>query len=200
MRAYKFLDANYGLKSLYERRLKQSQVNDLNDPFELLPYDVTNLILRNTFYSTRGDVDKVKGLVCFSADWRNPVIWSHYSDKHRGLCLGFDIPDKKGDPANDEVGYVEYVGAPLPPPDFSGLSESGHTTFARKAVFTKFDDWAYEHEIRMWDNLQNKEGKLYFLDFSEKLRLKEVIIGQRCTLLRTAIERALGSLAGGSED
>jgi hypothetical protein len=32
-------------------------------------------------------------MLCFSRDWHNPVQWSHYADKHRGICLGFDVPD-----------------------------------------------------------------------------------------------------------
>jgi hypothetical protein len=43
MRAHKFLDKHFGLKSLYERRLKHSQIHELNDPFELAPYDLTEL-------------------------------------------------------------------------------------------------------------------------------------------------------------
>lgn len=34
------------------------------------------------------------------------------------------------------------------------------------------------------------------MEFDEKLRLKEVIVGQRCTLSRAEIMEALGSLAG----
>src|ERR1035437_5101772 len=66
MRAYKFLDAQYGLKSLYERRLKQSRICDLNDPFELTPYDLTNPDLRNTFLKTRDDMNQT-GACCVSA-------------------------------------------------------------------------------------------------------------------------------------
>ena len=42
MRVYKFLDAHFGLKTLYEQRLKISKIDDLNDPFELLPFDLTD--------------------------------------------------------------------------------------------------------------------------------------------------------------
>jgi hypothetical protein len=45
MRAYKFLDAQFGLKSMCERRLKQSRVSDLNDPFELRSFDVSDIVL-----------------------------------------------------------------------------------------------------------------------------------------------------------
>src|ERR1035441_5332564 len=89
MRAYKFLDAKYGLESIEKRRLKQSRVSDLNDPFELRSFNVTNVALRKTFQQTAEDVHKCRGLLCFSSGWNNPVIWAHYSDKHRGLCLGF---------------------------------------------------------------------------------------------------------------
>lgn len=149
MRAYKFLNEKYGLKSLEERRLKQSRISDLNDPFELIPYDLTQLIYRRTFHQTRLDVDRKKGL-CFSGDWVNPVIWGHYSDKHRGICLGFEIPEMMGDPRNDETDHVVYVEKPLPCPDFERMSEMEHISFARTAMFTKFKHWEYEKEIRVW--------------------------------------------------
>jgi hypothetical protein len=192
MRAYKFLDTHFGLKTLYERRLKQSRINELNDPFELTPFDMTDPIIRKTFIKTRDDVDNDKrGMVCFSADWRNPVIWAHYSDKHRGLCIGFEIQE------NDETSRVKYTAERLPfPPNFLELSDAEHTAFARSALFTKFDNWEYEHEIRVWAPLQNEEDGLHFLEFGEKLRLTEVIIGQKCPLSKAAIVRALGSLAG----
>lgn len=55
MRAYKFLDQKFGLKSLSERRLKISTLHDLNDPFELLPYEMSSerFILRSLRHSLR---------------------------------------------------------------------------------------------------------------------------------------------------
>jgi hypothetical protein len=196
MRAYKFLDAHFGLKSLYERRLKQSRIHDLNDPFELTPYDLTDPAFRYAFHQTRDDISKDRGILCFSADWRNPVIWAHYSDKHRGLCLGFEIPEIKGDPENDESAHVKYIRKPLKfPANFQDLPDSERFELVRKILFTKFDHWKYEKEIRVWAPLQNEEDGMYFLEFDEKLQLTEVIIGQKCTLLRPAIERALGPLS-----
>ena len=132
MRAYKFLDSHFGLKTLYEKRLKQSRVNELNDPFELTPFDLTDLAIRNAFIQTREDLCKEKGVVCFSSGWRDPVIWAHYSDKHRGLCLGFEIPDLKGE-VDDESGCVSYVEKPLHfPADFSELGDTERFEIIRR--------------------------------------------------------------------
>ena len=196
MLAYKFLDAKYGLKSLKERRLKQSRICDLNDPFELTPYDLTDLVIRKAFYQTRDDVGEVKGVLCFSADWRNPVIWAHYSDKHKGLCLGFDIPEIKGDPENDDTDYVNYQRELFPCPNFDTMSEKEYTAFTRTVLFTKFRHWEYENEIRVWAELQAaQEDDLNYVAFGENLRLKEVLIGQKCPLSKVVIAEVLGTLA-----
>ncbi len=196
MRAYKFLDAKYGLDSIEKRRLKQSRVSDLNDPFELRSFDVTNIVFRNTFLQTAKDVDENRGLLCFSANWKNPVIWAHYGDKHKGLCLGFEIPDLTSDPQND-TDKVNYVANLLPCPslaDFEKMTDAEHTAFSRKALFTKFAHWIYEEEIRVWGHLGSEENGLHFVPFKEDMRLTEVIIGQRSPLSRVDVENALGSL------
>lgn len=96
MRAYKFLNAHFGLKSLYERRLKISRLDELNDPFEFLPFDLSNRAQRWAVRETRKQLGEKQGILCFSAAWSDPVIWAHYSDKHKGLCLGFEIPENVG--------------------------------------------------------------------------------------------------------
>lgn len=197
MHAYKFLDKHFGLKSLYERRLKQSRIHELNDPFELAPYDLTDTELRRAVLKTREQVSQNRSVVCFSADWCDPVVWAHYSDKHRGLCLGFELPEIRGDVENDESAHVCYIKQPLPfPLSFLDLGDSERFEIVRKMLFTKFNNWAYEKEIRAWAPLQNEEDGLHYLEFDGKLHLLEVIIGARCTLQRSEITRALGSLAG----
>jgi hypothetical protein len=196
MRAYKFLDDKYGIDSLRSRRLKQSRVADLNDPFELTPYDITDYTLRMAFLKTRADVDKNRGLLCFSAYWKNPVIWAHYSDKHKGLCLGFELPELNDDPKSN-TGRVTYLPKLLPfPTNFEQMSDREHDAFARGAIFTKFEHWIYEEEIRVWGPLENEESGLYFVPFGKDLQLAEVIVGQRCTVSKAEIVSALGSLAG----
>jgi hypothetical protein len=191
------LCAKYGLQSLHEKRLKQSTVNGLNDPFELMCYDVADFAVRMAFLQTRDQVDKVKGVLCFSENWKNPVIWAHYGDDHKGLCLGFEIPEITGDP-EDECDKVNYEPKPLPfPTNFEEMSESERTAFVRKVIFTKYEHWVYENEIRVWAPLQPKqENGLRFVEFGENLRIVEVIIGARCKVTPGEITEALGTAAG----
>jgi hypothetical protein len=182
MRAYKFLDAKFGLKSLREKRLKISTLPDLNDPFELLPYEMSDRNRRGALRKTRDELAKNRGVLCFSADWRDPVIWAHYSDKHRGLCLGFEIPDRV-------CQRVEYVARRLQLPTRPTIDD------ANALLFTKYENWRYEKEIRVWAALNQSDGGLYFADFGKELNLVKVIAGARCSLLESEIVEALGPLA-----
>jgi DUF2971 family protein len=196
MRAYKFLNAEFGLKSLRERRLKQSRINDLNDPFELRPYDLTDPAHRQAFLQTRDQIHEGRGVLCFSEDWKDPVMWAHYSEKHTGLCLGFEIPRILGDAEQDESSFVEYIVDPLFfPPNFLELEDGERYEIVRKILFTKFKHWQYEHEIRVWAPLQHEDNGLYFSEFDEKLKIVEVVIGARCKVAVSEIEKALGPAA-----
>jgi hypothetical protein len=179
MKVYKFLDAHFGLKSLSEKRLKISTLKDFNDPFELLPYELSNRTYRVAMRQALADMTARYGLLCFSADWKDPVIWAHYSDKHRGLCLGFEIRD-------DKCKKVDYVPKRFPFPA-SLKPEDGE-----RLLFTKYLSWKYEQEIRMWAVLNDEEGGLYFAPFGEELKLVKVIAGARYELSENDIIQALG--------
>src|SRR5271156_6827539 len=141
MRVYKFLDAKFGMKSLAEKRLKISTVDDLNDPFELLPFGIADKTKRMAVNNARKIWGASHGMLCFSSDWSDPVIWAHYSDKHRGICLGFEIPDVYGTKVN-------YIDDRLPLPDRLQLGD------AAAWVITKFTNWSYEKEIRLFTTLK----------------------------------------------
>jgi len=182
MRVYKFLDAHFGLKSLYEKRLKISRIHDLNDPFELLPFKLSVREHRLATVQEKRRLATNRGVLCFSAGWDDPVVWAHYSDKHRGICLGFEVPDAYCD-------RVKYVSKRLPFP------KTATDEVADAWLFTKYRNWQYEQEIRIMAPLGLAEGGLYFRDFDAALRLVKIIAGAQCTIPQTALRRALGNLA-----
>lgn len=49
--------------------------------------------VRKFIRERRAFLGKNGAVISFCAKWANPVIWSHYADEHRGMALGFDIPE-----------------------------------------------------------------------------------------------------------
>ena len=174
MRAYKFYPKRWGLDALYRRRLKTATAPELNDPFEFgaVSYRVKND--RVALSNWKKDMFSNKGLICFSKGWKNPVIWSHYAESHKGLALGFDIQD-------DIAMGVQYVENRLEMPlDLrKGKNPSADRNLGRELVTTKFHHWAYEDEVRVFSPLSDDqfENGFYFEPFGEQITLREVIIG-----------------------
>jgi len=91
---YKFLNETRALEALRNRRLKLSLINELNDPFEFMAVDLQDTVLRRTFNRWKTTFSNDFGILCFSTKWSNPLLWSHYADRHKGLCLAFEAQDE----------------------------------------------------------------------------------------------------------
>jgi hypothetical protein len=63
-------------------------------------------------------------------------------------------------------------------------------------LFTKFDHWKYEEEVRMRATISERENGLPFKYFDEHLRLNSVILGEACSLDFQTIQKAVGPYAG----
>jgi hypothetical protein len=176
MRLYYFVSANYGIENIIKQRLKIARLNDLNDPFEFLCVDMSDTEIRQVFKKTLSDLSETTGVICFSKAWGNPVLWSHYGDKHKGICLGFDIPDEIVMPVNYEPNRLQV--------DIRKDFKDGviGEKMMQRVLSTKFEDWKYEDEVRVFVRLDEKDSKtgLYYQDYGEGLLLKEVIIGPKC--------------------
>ncbi len=178
MLVYHFLNAHWGLDDLRERRLKISRIMDLNDPFEFLGVDLADRQVRKGLKKTKKELAEEQGLLCFSKSWRNPVLWGHYADRHRGLCLGFEIP-------RQILHSVRYVDARWPVP--AALSMK----FVERLLYTKFSHWRYEQEYRAFVNLETSVGGHYYMGFSRDLRLKRVIVGDQSAIRRRDVTDAI---------
>ena len=94
MRLYHFLRADHALGDLRRKgRLKIAEIDNLNDPFELFCSSQRDHRIRTALRGWKREITKAYGLLCFCAQWHNPLLWSHYADRHRGICLGFDVRD-----------------------------------------------------------------------------------------------------------
>lgn len=189
MRVYHFVNEQHGLENIRRRRVKIATINDLNDPFELLGPRSSNAEIRRRFENVKQKLAQRAGLLCFSTKWSNPVQWSHYADGHRGLCLGFDMPDAY-------LHRVSYSSKRLEP-DISALEEAGDAGASemRRILTTKYTHWRYEREVRCFVTLDesDRESGLYFFEFSPKLTLKKVIVGHRSPVRHNQLVDAFGS-------
>ena len=103
---YSSLDRKYFIKPT----IKISSATKLNDPFEkIVPKDLMEcaLSLLSSSIRTRGGEEERKnfisamntinfmslisriGFVSLTETPRNILMWSHYANKHKGLCIGY---------------------------------------------------------------------------------------------------------------
>jgi len=187
MKLYHLLPTQFALQNLRHRRLKIAQINDLNDPFELIAVDHSNKEERLIWRGWKKDQEEKWGALCFSKSWRNPVLWSHYGDKHKGMCLGFEVSD-------DLLMPIRYTKKRIKV-DIAQYLVLGKldTKLMSTLLRTKFFDWRYEKEVRIFASLKIKDQEtgLFFCDFNEKLRLVEVITGPLCDETEETIRSCL---------
>lgn len=188
MRVYHLLPEKWALEDLEKRRLKISFLEDLNDPFEFLSLNTSDSTVHDVLLSIRRKLGEQNGVLCFSQKWSNPVLWSHYGDKHKGIALGFDIPELVGEQFWINVNYVnerlDYTASAL---------QTWKPDDMRKVLATKFEHWRYEDEVRIFSSIEEKdtESGLCFAPFSENLILAEVILGVRCEVTETKIQKVI---------
>lgn len=180
-RVYHFVSLCHGLDDLRHRHLKIAHLDELNDPFELWAIAQPDQHLRQGIRATKQQMAVQYGLLCFSLDWQNPLLWSHYADRHRGLALGFDVNEQ----ILKQVSYVKN----------RPVLERINIEIAHQLLFTKYEDWHYEQEARIYTTLQDRDPKtcLYFADFGEQLVLREVIAGPLCAVTEQELCDATGS-------
>ena len=188
MLVYHLLPEKFALGNLRLRRLKVARLDDMNDPFELLGATLQKKEHRDALRGFKSEMDRFWGALCFSRSWSHPMIWSHYADKHRGICLGFDVPEDKAIPISYKAKRLEF--------DFERQlsKDTRDEKLGLKLMTTKFDGWKYEDEVRLLLSMENEttaESGLHFFNFGQELNLREVIVGARSTLAKQIVREAL---------
>ncbi len=178
MRVYHLCNANHGVNNIALKRINVARIIDLNDPSELFGSKKKEMQLRKAFAGFRKGMNEENGLICFSASWGNPVLWSNYADKHKGICLGFDVPVEMLIKA---VYKNKWILMEL---DKTKETAKFSEKVIRKLLTTKFSNWKYEEEYRLYVKLDKdtEEDGFYFYNYSDHLQLREIILGPRCEL------------------
>jgi Protein of unknown function (DUF2971) len=152
-------------------RMKVARFRELNDPFELLFLIARGPRQRAQLEKHNTHVNNTFGVLCFSEDWIDPVLWSHYGSKHRGIALGFDLDEGDARKVTYQSKRMDFPSEIVPEDVLKHLA-------------TKFESWEYEREWRIFTPLQSaqQDGGMYFEPFSQRMRLREIILGPMCPL------------------
>lgn len=124
-----------------------------------------------------------KGIVSLAERANCPLMWSHYGDQHKCVCIGYSIPAR----AFGDLHKVSYGGSRLIAASAVAAMLDGDEEARRKvddAVLTKKAiDWRYEREWRLIGPRGAQDSPL---------ELKEVVFGMRCShTVKFAIVKAL---------
>ena len=112
-----------------------------------------------------------KGIVSLAERSTCPLMWSHYGDQHRGVCIGYSIPDRVA----ENIHKVQYRGGRrVQASKLAAMLDGGET--ARREVdeavlLRKAGSWHYEHEWRLIGTLGLA---------SSPLEMEEIVFGMRC--------------------
>ncbi|MDX1699008.1 MAG: DUF2971 domain-containing protein [Melioribacteraceae bacterium] len=158
MKAYKFRSSEqiaFAFDIIIKRRLYCSDWKDLNDPME-------GMYAYNHSGNTDIIAERVKGIrkskeqykICsLSETFDSHLLWAHYAGGFNGVAIELNLPDNDSNIKKVEhrgvYGYVDMN-------DFTSEEEA-----ARTILFSKYDAWKYEKEIRIlnrtnWYNLDNQ--------------------------------------------
>lgn len=113
------------------------------------------------------------GVLSLAARWNCPLMWSHYADKHRGLCIEYDLNDHRC-ASLDAVDYSttgDIRVSDIKKWKIDGSAEAEQVI--RKAFFyAKANEWQYEQE---WRDVYRSPGS-----HNAPIKIGAVYFGLRC--------------------
>jgi hypothetical protein len=129
-------------------------------------------------------MSKEFGLVCFSEEENNMLLWSHYTDGHKGMLIEFETSHTYFT-RHSKFKKVRYESkrVPLDPTWPDGSPEIDN--YSEQLLCIKNSIWSYENEWRSLFPLNwchpKKYGQrtLYFTDIPPEM-VKRVVLGYRC--------------------
>ena len=107
-------------------------------------------------------------IFCCSKEYNEILMWSHYADNHRGICLEIEIDEmvcKEQNIFYRNIVYKKNLVSILPK-----ISEQKQ---AKYILNHKISNWRYEKEIRFF--IQNDKPNSYKIG-----DIKAILLGSRC--------------------
>ena len=181
---YKFFKSEYGLDSLFNKNIKLTTLDEINDPYELKGIKLDDGGV-SSLYDPH-DLFSETLFACFSKSYKDPIMWSHYADFHRGIVVGYEYLGK------GEVIDVVYSDKKI---DIFRLDVNENPSYFRKNLAKiKYGKWSYEDEARILFSKDDVDpvliggNKKYFIsNLDSGLEPKEVIFGSKFNIKKNGL-------------
>lgn len=222
---YADINDNFTINNLINNQLGFNRIENFNDPFDTTPATyinkenminyissvptIPNDVKKTIFHSSEKELKNIfletirkpiytanKGITCFSETNNNILMWSHYSNKHKGICLGFDINeenlndfiDKDKNITNNifnsksvyKLFAIKYSNN-RPILNLFNINSIEESKQIRNMLISKSNIWKYEkeHRIIMYngENTSFPTGIYY-----NRKYLKEIILGANLSI------------------
>ena len=190
MKLYKYrslVNFQYVADIFCNRRFHAALFTDLNDPMEgLFEYHLDT----PQHFVDRIVTGKQQLRICsFSKSLSNLLLWAHYADGFKGICIEVEIPDGSM-PELEDVVYSPYSLLLLP----NDIDECKY--LSRDVLCCKNQAWDYEEEVRIITTEEYVNDGFSFESVYFGLRTPRVmkkslsvLVPQHVTLYETKIGR-----------
>jgi Protein of unknown function (DUF2971). len=180
-------DLENEISALHEMYVHATTYKGMNDPMEGFYEPSGRLTREPQWRETYNEILNAKrtvGIACFSETFDNELMWAHYADNYRGICIGYSSTKLRDLlPPSARLVRVAYADAPI---YLSKHDNDDIVAAAQKILSQKKYNWAYERE---WRVLGNHPGPLpYDGDI-----ITDVYLGSR--ILPDVKERVLSGMA-----
>lgn len=117
-----------------------------------------------------------KGICCFSSVYDNPLLWSHYGDQHKGLCIGYNLT-RNPEP---RLHKVTYGGGRIVPTSLISRAVTDGDQEAIKLLdqhilLRKASPWRYEREWRLLGHRGLQDSPLRMIEITFGLRCSDAV-------------------------
>ena len=125
------------------------------------------------------------GVCCLSETPTSNLMWAHYADAHRGVCIGMELDHS--DIRLAHIVQVRYRDQKVRiPPWFLKLSESERNDYYKDIAASKGTEWSYEKEHRLIANLEECQrleagDRTDFFQVLGPRDIKTIAVGFQCT-------------------
>ena len=131
-----------------------------------------------------------QGVFCLSIRYDSPLMWSHYADQHRGICIEFDVSKlPAGAIRRVRYGDSREVRASAIQSWLRDDSVQARQEIEGACLLTKSTEWKYENEYRLLGRAGVQTSIMTF---------KSITFGLKCSgALEYAVIAALGGVDSG---